>query len=171
MNDVAGFRKYPQWGALISWVKRNLKVPARQTLSAHTTSACQPNKATGPSAGSLNTSGLDTFLSAVGEIPPPPPSAPSPADGGLPSGFQPSVSGNLYLNVELPDAFVHGDGLGVKYVSKLIYLWSTDQKPLQQRKKELQEQSCLELLCYLVVSAPARVRLHPSCFIGGKEKV
>ena len=91
-----------------------------------------------------------------------------------PVGFnliQPSVSGNLYLNIELPDAFVHGDGLGVKYVSKLIYLWSTDQKPLQQRKKELQEQSCLELLCYLVVSAPARVRLHPSCFKGGKEKV
>ena len=29
----------------------------------------------------------------------------------------------------------------------------------------------MELLCYLVVSAPARVRLHPSCFIGGEQKV
>ena len=66
----------------------------------------------------------------------------------------------MYLQIDLPHAFVHGDGLGVRYVSRP----STDQKWLQ-------EQSCLELLCYLVVSAPARVRLHPSCFIGGEQIV
>ena len=89
---------------------------------------------------------------------------PSPAVGGQPAGggqpAQPAVGGNMYLQIDLPHAFVHGDGLGVRYVSEL----STDQKVLQ-------EQSCLELLCYLVVSAPARVRLHPSCFIGGQQKV
>ena len=62
--------------------------------------------------------------------------------------------------IVLPHAFVHGDGLGVRYVSQQY----TD-------KEVLNEQSCLELLCYLVVSAPARVRLHPSCFIGGWQKV
>lgn len=67
----------------------------------------------------------------------------------------------MYLQIDLPHAFAHGDGLGVRYVSGL----STD------RQKVLQEQPCLELLCYLVVSAPARVRLRPSCFIGGQQKV
>lgn len=42
-------------------------------------------------------------------------------------------------------------------------------------KKVLQEQSCLELLCYLTVSAPACVMacvcLDPSCFIGGQQEV
>ena len=57
-----------------------------------------------------------------------------------------------------------GDGLGVRYVSGTSRDNETD-------KEVLQEQSCLELLCYLVFSAPARVRLHPSCFIGGQQKV
>ena len=66
----------------------------------------------------------------------------------------------MYLQIDLPHAFVYGDGFGVRYVSEP----STDKKVLQKRSR-------LELLCYLVVSAPARVRLHPSCFIGGQEKV
>ena len=99
-------------------------------------------------SGSLKFSGLETFLSSRWR----------------------SVSDGMYLQVELPHAFVFGDGLGVRYVSELS-TWSTDQKVLQELQKVLQEQSCLELLCYLVVSAPARVRLHPSCFIGGQQKV
>ena len=65
---------------------------------------------------------------------------------------------------------MYGDGLGVRYLSE-VPTWSTDQKVCQEQELVLQEQSCLELLCYLVVSAPARVRLHPSCFIGGEKKV
>ena len=77
--------------------------------------------------------------------------------------LQPAVGSGINLQIALPHAFVHGVGLGVRYVSMRI----EESAP----KKKLQEQSCLELLCYLVVSAPARVRLHPSCFIGGQQKV
>ena len=117
----------------------------------------QPKKAIAPSGSSLETCGLDTCLPVIA-------GQHGPAVGGqLASGgppAQPAVGGNMYLQIGLPHALVHGDGLGVRYVSGL----STD-------KKVLQEQSCLELLCYLVVSAPARVRLHPSCVIGGPQKV
>ena len=164
--DVAALRKFPEWWDLMSWVEKSLQVNPRRALSAHTTSACQPKKATGPSAGGLKTCGLETFLPVIGGQPGPAVGGqPSPAVGGQPAGggqpAQPAAGGNMYLQIDLPHAFVHGDGLGVRYVSGL----STD------RQKVLQEQSCLELLCYLVVSAPARVRLHPSCFIGGQQKV
>ena len=57
-----------------------------------------------------------------------------PAGGGQPA--QPAVGGNMmYLQIDLPHASVHGDLLGVRYVSGL----GNDQKVLQ-------EQSCLELL-------------------------
>ena len=167
-EDVAALRKRREWWDLMSWVKESLQINPRQTLSAHTTTACQPKKSTGPSGASLKTCGLDTFLPVlpvIGRQPGPAVGGqPSPAVGGQPAGggqtAQPAVGGNMYLQIDLPHAFVHGDGLGVRYVSRL----STDQEVLQ-------EQSCLELLCYLVVSAPARVRLHPSCFIGGQQKV
>ena len=149
--DVANYRKYDCWKDMLSWVNHNLKVPVRQALSAHTTTACQPGKGDGPSAASLKECGLETFLPFNGD-------QPSPAVGGL--GGQPAVGGQMYLQIDLPHAFAYGDGFGIRYVSEP----STD-------KKELQKQSCLELLCYLVVSAPARVRLHPSCFKGGEQKV
>ena len=78
-----------------------------------------------------------------------------------PPPAQPAVGGNMYMYLQLvlPHAFVHGDGLGVRYVSQQYI-----------DKEVLKQQSCLELLCYLVVSVPARVRLHPSCFIGGRQK-
>ena len=82
---------------------------------------------------------------------------PSPAVGGQPAGggqpAQPAVGGNMYLQIDLPHAFVHGDGLGVRYVSEL----STDQKVLQ-------EQSCWELLCYLVVFRASTCPLAPKLF-------
>ena len=165
-EDVAALRKYPEWWDLVSWVKESLQVNPRRTLSAHTTSVCQPKKATGPSAASLKTCGLDTFLPVIGGQPGPAVGGqPSPAVGRQPAGggqpAQPAVGGNMmYLQIDLPHAFVHGDLLGVRYVSGQC----NDQKVFQ-------EQSCLELLCYLVVSAPARVRLHPSCFIRGEQKV
>ena len=48
-----------------------------------------------------------------------------------PPPAQPAVGGNMYmyLQIVLPHAFVHGDGLGVRYVSGL----STDQKVLQEQ--------------------------------------
>ena len=106
-NDVAALRNSPLWWDLLRWVKEKcLRVPSRRALSAHTTTACQPKKAVGPSASSLKACGLDTFLSKVD-------GTPSPAVGGAPRVF-----GGMYLCVELPHAFVYGDGLGVRYLSE-----------------------------------------------------
>ena len=43
----------------------------------------------------------------------------------------------------------------------------------QQKKdnKAVEDKACLELLCYLVVSAPGLVRLHPSCFKQGQVDI
>ena len=43
----------------------------------------------------------------------------------------------------------------------------------QQKKdaKAVQNQACLELLCYLVMSAPGRVRLPPGCFVQGGDDI
>ena len=109
--DVAAFRARRRlWGDMLSWVNDNLAVPVRQALSAHTTTACQPGKGDGPSAASLKECGLETFLPFNGD-------QPSPAVGGL--GGQPAVGGQMYLQIDLPHAFVYGDGFGVRYVSEL----------------------------------------------------
>ena len=50
-EESAQFRTIPEWDTLLTWVDKNRRVPAWETLSAHTTSACQPGKATGPSGG------------------------------------------------------------------------------------------------------------------------
>ena len=94
-EDVWNFRKSAGWWDLISWVQKNLQVKARQTLSAHTTSACQPGNATGPSAGSLKTCGLDTLLPVDGG-PPGPAVGGQPAGGGQPA--QPAVGGNMHVS-------------------------------------------------------------------------
>ena len=125
-EDVAALRKSRDWWDLISWVKKSLQINPRRTLSARTTTACQPKEATGPSEASLKTCGLDTFLPVIGGQPGPAVGGqPGPAGGGQPA--QPAVGGNMYLQIDLPHAFVNGDGLGVKYVSGLF----TDQKKLQ----------------------------------------
>ena len=77
---------------------------------------------------------------------------PAPAVGG--------TEGNYCIQVNLPSAFVIGDGLALKYIS-----------PEGQKHSDIERQACLELFCYLVVSAPARVRLHENCFRGGQQKV
>ena len=77
---------------------------------------------------------------------------PAPAVGG--------TEGNYCIQVYLPSAFVKGDGLALKYIS-----------PEGQKHSDIERQACLELLCYLVVSAPARVRLHENCFRGGQQTV
>ena len=65
-TDVELFRKFSEWHDLMSWVKKSLRVASRQTLTVHTTPACQPNKANGPAggrrsaSGSLKFSGLET---------------------------------------------------------------------------------------------------------------
>ena len=95
----------------------------------------QPKKAIAPSGSSLETCGLDTCLPVIA-------GQHGPAVGGqLASGgppAQPAVGGNMYmyLQIVLPHAFVHGDGLGVRYVSQHHI-----------DKEVLKEQSCLELLC------------------------
>ena len=84
---------------------------------------------------SLTTCGLETFLEV-------------PAVGGrsLP-----------YVQIHLPYAFVYGDGLEIRFISLVS-------EELDSHMK-IQEHACTELLCYLVVSAPARVWLHPNCFL------
>ena len=68
----------------------------------------------------------------------------------------PAVGGQFFVRVNLPNAFSYGDGLAVTYVSTA-----------EKDAKAVQNQACLELLCYLVVSAPGRVRLPPGCFVQG----
>ena len=68
--------------------------------------------------------------------------------------------GQFFVRVNLPHAFSYGDGLAVTYVSTA-----------EKDAKAVQNQACLELLCYLVVSAPGRVRLHPSCFKQGQVDI
>ena len=142
-EEIAHFRTLPAWNTLRTWVQQNLRVFARRTSAAHTTNACQPGKVPGPSGpnGSLKSCGLETFLQV-------------PAVGGG------SMS---YVQVCLPHAFVHGDGLEIRFVSLASVELDTHMK--------IQEHACTELLCYLVVSAPARVRLHPSCFRGGTQGI
>ena len=43
----------------------------------------------------------------------------------------------------------------------------------QQKKdnKAVEDKACLELLCYLAMSAPGRVRLCPGCFVQGGDDI
>ena len=68
--------------------------------------------------------------------------------------------GQFFVRVNLPHAFSYGDGLAVTYVSTA-----------EKDAKAVQNQACLELLCYLVVSAPGRVRLPDGCFKQGRVDV
>ena len=72
----------------------------------------------------------------------------------------PAVGGQFFARVNLPHAFSYGDGLAVTYVSTA-----------EKDAKAVQNQACLELLCYLVVSAPGRVRLPPGCFVQGGDDI
>ena len=76
-------------------------------------------------------------------------------DAGM-DDILPAVGGQFFVRVNLPHAFSYGDGLAVTYVSTA-----------EKDAKAVQNQACLELLCYLVVSAPGRVRLPPGCFVQG----
>jgi len=67
---------------------------------------------------------------------------PDPAVGG--------TSGMAHVELRLPHAFAYGDGLAIKYVNQPV------------ATQEVEGKACIELLCYLTVSAPARVRFHPS---------
>ena len=68
--------------------------------------------------------------------------------------------GQFFVRVNLPHAFSYGDGLAVTFVSTA-----------EKDAKAVQNQACLELLCYLVVSAPGRVRLTPGCFVQGEVDI
>ena len=131
--EIERFRTLRDWGCFTQLLAKKLCTSPRRALSAHTTTACQPKKADGP-AGSLKDAGINNML---------------PADGG-----------QVFVRVELPHAFSHGDGLAVTYVSTA-----------EKDAKAVQNQACLELLCYLVVSAPGRVRLPPGGFMRGEADV
>ena len=90
---------------------------------------------------SLKTCGLETFLEA-------------PAVGGR------SLS---YVQILLPYAFVYDDGLEIRFISLVS-------EELDSHMK-IQEHACTELLCYLVVSGPTRVWLHPNCFYRGTQAI
>ena len=82
----------------------------------------QPKKAIAPSGSSLKTCGLDTCLPVIGGQPGPAVGGqPSPAVGGQPAGggqpAQPAVGGNMYLQIDLPHAFVHGGVVSVSGMS------------------------------------------------------
>ena len=72
----------------------------------------------------------------------------------------PAVGGQFFVRVNLPHAFSYGDGLAVTYVSTA-----------EKDAKAVQNQACLELLCYLVLSAPGRVRFPPGCFVQGGDDI
>ena len=135
MQELHHFRNTAPWAEFLGWVEGNLATPARQALAVHTTTACQYRKAPGPSGSELKSCGLDTLI-------------PDPADGG-----------RAHVELYLPDAFAHRDGLAIKYVSQ------------QVAPKCVEGAACVELLCYLVVSAPARVRLHPSNWKHGMDTI
>ena len=148
-QDIEEFRYYPEWWDLIEWVKHSLIVSSQEALSAHTTEAIGPS---GSSESSLKSCGWEEILSAYAEV--------GVGCGQLAGGGRPAVGGIMYLRIDLPNAFVNGDGLGIRYVSEF-----------SKSKKQVQFQSCLELLCYLTVSVPARVRVCPKCFSGGTDRV
>ena len=88
------------------------------------------------------------------------PSGGSLKECGMGNILQSAVGDTWFVRVELPHAFSSGDGLGVQYVSD----------PLESQK-QVENHACLELLCYLVASAPGRVRLPPGAFLGGQPTV
>ena len=87
MDDLACLRQKPGWQALIDWLRANISIKSvRMLLSNHTSTASMPKKAIGPSGGSLKTAGMDQIIqSAVGD--------------------------SWFVEVNLPHAFILGDGL------------------------------------------------------------
>ena len=77
----------------------------------------------------------------------------------------PAVGGRSlsYVQIRLPHAFVYDDGLEIRFISLASMELDNHMK--------IQEHACTELLCYLVVSAPARVWLHPNCFYQGTQAI
>ena len=142
-EEITHLRTLLAWNDLHKWVRQNLRVSAPKTLAAHTTTACQPGKVPGPSGpdGILKTCGLETFLQV-------------PAGGG---------SSLSYVQIILPHAFVHGDGLEIRFVSLASVELDTHIK--------IQEHACRVVVLLGGVRAPARVQLHPWCFHGGTQAI
>ena len=136
MEEIAHCRANPAWLHLLAWVTKNLSTSARWALAVHTTSACQPQKATGPSGSSLKECGLETLHPAVG-------------GGGQ----------DVFVRLAMPHAYLYGDGFSIEYVSQ----------PLAANK--VRNAVCVEVLSYLTVSAPGRVRLHPSNWCQGLQTI
>ena len=62
----------------------------------------------------------------------------------------PASGGNVSVKMTIPNAFDWGDGLEIAYVS-----------PAFPNLASAQKHACLELLCFLLVTAPTKVIMHP----------
>ena len=67
MDDIACYRQKPEWRSLIDWLKSNIVIKPRKLLANHTTTACMPKKASGPSSHSLSDGGMDRKTVDLGE--------------------------------------------------------------------------------------------------------
>ena len=138
MHALAKARDLESWQGLIKWLEESIQTKPRKLLAAHTTSACQPQKQSGPSGDNLGRCGMDNIQSAVGD------------DGKT----------MCFVEVKLPHAYSHGDGLDIHYKSESF-----------DGSSEVENHACLELLCFLVMSGPGRVRLPPNAFKLGQDGI
>jgi hypothetical protein len=75
----------------------------------------------------------------------------TPADGG----------GHLWhVELDIADAFEVGDGCRLQYRSLAF-----------DSKRDAQKLSCVEMLCFLLVSAPSKVKLHTSNWVHGGRSI
>ena len=66
----------------------------------------------------------------------------------------PASGGHVSIELKIPNAFCDGDGLEIVYVS-----------PAFPNLASAQKHACLELLCFLLVTAPTKVIMHPHEYI------
>ena len=143
MEEFARLSVIPSWAAFNTAVKQKLKGRARHALSFHTTTPCQPQKTPGTGT-SLKDCGLPH------KAPQSPWTAPQTAIGVL--GYE--------INVTIPNSFEDGDGLQLQY-----------HKVHHQSYEKAVQQTCVDLLCFLLVSGPEKVLMHENCFQKGLEDI
>ena len=82
-----------------------------------------------------------------------------PAGNLIISGIEaplPASGGGVYLHMSIPHSFSHGDGLEIEYDS-----------PEFSSLSHAQKDTCLELLCFMLVSGPTKMHMHPNQWTNG----
>jgi hypothetical protein len=130
MMELEELRQLETWKSLVAWVISNLKTSARQALSHHMSTPCQPGKHNGPCI-SLKVCGLDDEHR-------------TPAEGG-------GARDQWHVEMDIPNAYKGEDGFRLQYRSAQC-----------DNKKEAQMLTCVDLLCFLLVSNTVLVKLHIS---------